>query len=165
MSWYLTKEEAENHSPQSTASYTEHKRMANLLTPERLAEIRESYEAVMMLEDYADNPAVPKFSVIGDLLRHIDALEKQREGQPIETAPKDGTKILGLNEEGIEIVEWIKRQDIGQQEPGHSAGWCGIYAQPGRTREDGFPGEDHWIYEAQGQPTFWWPLPTPPTED
>ena len=59
--------------------------------------------------------------------------------QPIETAPKDGTKSLGFADGEMATVEWI---ELG-------AYWslviCGAFAESG----------EWW-------PTHWMPLPAPP---
>jgi len=86
------------------------------------------------------------------------------EWQPIDTAPRDGREVLGWGPNGIEIVLWEGRQEDGPDQPGHDGGWFGTYAFPGRTREAGFGGADHWISGPLGQPTHWMPLPTPPND-
>lgn len=65
--------------------------------------------------------------------------------QPIETAPKDGTRFLGANDEGISITSW-------------SDMWNGTWTDEASTTDDGhgWYGHDNWI------PTHWMPLPEPP---
>jgi hypothetical protein len=64
--------------------------------------------------------------------------------QPIETAPKDGTRIVALsNKKGLGLPSFIHWDD---------GAWCGM------TYEDE---KRLVIYD----PTHWMPLPTPPTEE
>jgi len=74
----------------------------------------------------------------------------------IADAPKDGTQVLGWNEEGAEIVWWEDACTDQPDQPGHDGGWFGTYAFPGRNKDDRYHSE------SQGQPTHWMPLPTPP---
>lgn len=70
--------------------------------------------------------------------------------QPIDTAPKDSSKILGFLGDGddfygageIEIIEWGDHYEYG-------SGWL-------ISREEQFA--------AWCNPTHWMPLPTPPLE-
>ena len=61
------------------------------------------------------------------------------EWQPIETAPKDGTPVLGYRDGDMATVEW--RATWGE--------W--VLAVPGAYAED-----DDW------KPSHWMPLPNPP---
>jgi len=86
--------------------------------------------------------------------------------QPIETAPKDGTELLLWNDTGLSIGEWQGLEEDQLDQPGHNPGWYGVglSADPmmwGRTDEFGFKGTC-FLYEAQGQPTRWMPLPNAP---
>ena len=71
------------------------------------------------------------------------------EWQPIETAPKDGTSVLGFDGIGIAIMEWW------EPEP----------------EEDGESRYPSWVsYSNTGQeflsaPTHWMPLPAPPSRE
>lgn len=76
----------------------------------------------------------------------------------ISTAPRDGTQILGWNEEGHEIVEWMDAQPDGPDQPGNDEGWVGVYAFPGRDIDDRYHSQP------QGQPTHWMPFPAPPED-
>jgi len=84
--------------------------------------------------------------------------------QPIETAPRDGTRILAWTPEGHDIVWWSDLNRDLPQEPGNNPGWWGFcwHTVPGRTREHGFGVDDDYIWPAQNQPTHWMPLPEPP---
>lgn len=71
--------------------------------------------------------------------------------QPIETAPRDGTAVLGYgvapySEDGMEItvVCWVENEKFP-----HLSGW--------HSRYSGF--ED---LNTSRQPTHWMPLPEPP---
>lgn len=80
--------------------------------------------------------------------------------QPIATAPRDGTAVLGYGSEGVEIMHYEEAWGPSIDDPGHDAGWVGLYAFPGTTR---VRRESHYWREAQGQPTHWQPLPVPPS--
>jgi hypothetical protein len=77
--------------------------------------------------------------------------------QPIETAPKDGTKIILYHEkwETFPIASWEWGE--GPDEDG-TGGWCAWH-----TVDDRFPGaEDGIIYPSENyMPTHWMPLPEP----
>jgi hypothetical protein len=78
--------------------------------------------------------------------------------QPIETAPKDGTQIVALHEEGIDLCHWEEAHPDGVDDMGHDAGWFGLaYAAPGRSF-----GNPRYVRAPQGQPRHWMPLPDPP---
>ncbi len=70
------------------------------------------------------------------------ALKAQTGWQPIETAPKDGTKLQGWNVDG-----WIPRIRFHSDR----TGWQ--YAE----------GNTWWTFSEYRQPTHWQPLPQPPT--
>ena len=81
-------------------------------------------------------------------------VRESQEWQPIETAPKDGTEIIGWNGKIVTAIAYLSDED----DDGHS-GWC----QSGYT--DG--GMLYYLHNAlsdEGQPTHWMPLPHPPTE-
>ena len=65
--------------------------------------------------------------------------------QPIETAPKDGTEILGWTGSMFLIVEWNEQK------------W---HKKPAPYWDSGRPSIT-WMRE-YGQPTHWMPLPDPP---
>lgn len=67
------------------------------------------------------------------------------EWKPIETAPRDGTKVLAWRNGALEILRWdhIKVGPL-------MAGWW-------------FVG-DRAVVDRDAQPTHWMPLPAPPTE-
>jgi hypothetical protein len=76
------------------------------------------------------------------------------EWQPIETAPKDGTPIIGLTPKngyfgGVIGVEWNKRKS--RMFDGVKIRVGGFWARSCRTQ----------IVEC---PTHWMPLPKPPTQ-
>ena len=123
--------------------------------------------AMEIIEDYAETDPDDWCRIAYELLVRV---EKQTDGQtmtnwpgfgwmPISSAPKDGTKILAFNSEGLEIVEWKDDEHDGIDGPGSDAGWIGVYAWPGRTAKD------HYASYPQGQPTYWMPLPAEPEDD
>jgi hypothetical protein len=73
-----------------------------------------------------------------------------KEWAPIETAPKDGTKIIGYqpktDDEGeiINVMEWMPRQSW------HRSDFTGLWVEA--------HGEQYESYK----PTHWMPLPEPP---
>jgi hypothetical protein len=76
---------------------------------------------------------------------------------PIETAPKDGTRILVVNKDegadSIEITEWYSLgHDVYRERPD------GLYERHHETYAEGWNGNGH-------RATHWQPLPPPPTED
>ncbi len=84
------------------------------------------------------------------------------EWQPIDTAPKDGTKILGWaadEEDGWEImvVSWAEAQHDPESEfAEHDAGWNGRILYPGHLSNDDDPCPPTFTI------THWMPLPEPP---
>jgi hypothetical protein len=77
------------------------------------------------------------------------------EWQPIETAPKDGTRVLIVNEEGlidaaIFIQEWTEREEwVRKAKDGD------VYRT---VRED----TGYWLTDIAYCPTHWMPLPKAP---
>lgn len=65
------------------------------------------------------------------------------EWQPIETAPKDGTRILAWDGRSIHVAYW------GWDNPANRLAWLG-----GHCRIDHID-----------QPTHWMPLPEPPRQE
>lgn len=65
--------------------------------------------------------------------------------QPIETAPKDGTPILGFADGEITTVEWFQ---IGAIAGYFTLCVCGP-----------------WAVDGEWNPTHWMPLPNPPAQD
>lgn len=84
-----------------------------------------------------------------DLSARVEELEKG--WQPIETAPKDGTRILGLTSFGdIEICEYCTITNYTYEEAGD-----GLF---GRTVHV----DEFW---SNNKPTHWMPLPAPPAAE
>ena len=81
-------------------------------------------------------------ALVNNLPAIIAALRAQ-EWQDIETAPRDGTRFLGMfqNAETYRVTWWSSRQAAQ-----HGNGW--VFSQNGLTT-----------------PTHWRPLPTPPAHD
>lgn len=81
------------------------------------------------------------------LARQVKELESEREWQPIDTAPKDGTRVLlgrftgnkKARREGFRAIDWYRQ-------PKDGAGYVGF----------GSFNPEHW------PPTHWKPLPEPP---
>lgn len=70
--------------------------------------------------------------------------------EPIETAPKDGTRIL-VFDHGVWPAHWTEECEKGNGESG--PGWQ-IYECE----------MDAWYALAADTPTHWMPLPSPPTK-
>lgn len=84
--------------------------------------------------------------------------------QPIETAPKDGSKILFLFPCGAaESGEWVDAEPDYPDQMGHDAGWQSDAGScwPGRSF-----GNPEYFSEPNNPPMFWMPLePYPECED
>lgn len=86
--------------------------------------------------------------------------------QPIETAPKDGKRLLlaraGSEEDGEGFATmgwWMDAEPDGSDFMGHDAGWVDVdYGDffPGRSF-----GNPQYFREAR-TPTHWMPMPAPP---
>ena len=74
------------------------------------------------------------------------------EWQPIDTAPKDGSRFLGFTPFGVEMVKWNKRA----AEYGPRQGWIGC------EQDSACLPESFLRHAATCQPTHWMPLPEPP---
>ena len=76
---------------------------------------------------------------------------------PIETAPKDGTDILGcfaLNDgaKGLSIVQFDGED------------WMALsYTSPSQWPETAYTGHEEPVYFSQAEMLAWMPLPAPPT--
>jgi hypothetical protein len=82
---------------------------------------------------------------IGDLRTLLAALTPQ----PIETAPKDGTRIL---------MWWPSKTHIPQP-------FIGLWSDAGQSQHDGWTDDELGVYQEQGDPgpTHWQSLPEGPT--
>lgn len=111
---------------------------------ERLAEIEERCEAAMLgpLGFIAHARTDIPF-----LLAEVRRLLAEREWQPIETAPKDGTAVL------LHIAHPLP------EAPNMVIGRWGIYTLPSGRRDTGW----FWYGSVAGAPIHWQPLPAPPT--
>ena len=74
--------------------------------------------------------------------------------------PNIDTEVLIINSEGVEIAQLINAVPDGSDYMGSDAGFIGQYAMPGRSS-----GADAYRHSAQGQPTHWMPLPSPPLNE
>lgn len=92
--------------------------------------------------------------------RDCSELDQMPGWQPIDTAPMDGTRILGATSYGVEMVKWVEEKStvVGT----YLDGWWGC------EQDSGCKAERHCPYNgvrlATQQPTHWKPLPAPPTE-
>lgn len=81
-------------------------------------------------------------------------VRESQEWQPIETAPKDGTEIIGWNGKFVTAISWLSDKD----DNGHTGWCCSGYTDGGML---------YYLHNAlsdENQPTHWKPLPAPPTE-
>lgn len=77
------------------------------------------------------------------------------EWQPIETAPKDGTRILATNGSRVFIAYWIENASVNPTEGPEEPHWIE------------FECEDYWYSVhlfGSAAPTHWMPLPAPPVD-
>lgn len=100
-----------------------------------------------VLERYGFNDECPWEVHCGDTNRCILMLVSQ--GLPIETAPRDGKRVL------IGPVAWLE-DDRREIVVAAKWGWNAL-----RTREGWFLDDGYLISEKQ-KPTHWWPLPEVP---
>lgn len=80
--------------------------------------------------------------------------EFDRGWRDISSAPRDGTRFLGLTRFGVEMVKWCDGARADNYGP--HAGWIGVEQDSsclpaGQLRT-----------KSQHQPTHWMPLPAPP---
>jgi hypothetical protein len=79
------------------------------------------------------------------------------EWQPISTAPKDGTEIIGMyvhiETQVVHNVFWMGEDDTDEHGNADIGWWTYEYGEVGRLKLDG------WM-----TPTHWMPLPEPPKE-
>jgi len=87
--------------------------------------------------------------------------------QPIETAPKDGTRILlgeprsAISDGICTVGNWIDSLEDGQDYMGHDAGFIDVdYNDFNPSRSFGNPSHRY----TGVQPTHWMPLPDPPED-
>lgn len=109
--------------------------MSDPMTHPHIAAIREALENaenICRVENWPENRSIMK-----NALEHLSALEAQRGWQPIETAPKDGTRILAWCEQYAAPLTLQYYDNI--------KGWCIYYEVLPKHR-----------------PTHWQPLPLPP---
>lgn len=68
--------------------------------------------------------------------------------QPIETAPKDGTKIIAMAKYGdVMAVSWLTAEESAWEDNGHPDDYCSVW----------WDGVDA-VYSL----VYWMPLPEPP---
>lgn len=93
------------------------------------------------------------------------AIEAANTWQPIETAPKDGTRILGYTPAGIFTIYWLDEQSVS--DCGRAVIYAGWWSDGGRTRPGSNmanPAKDDGEDLGQDEPTRWMPLPAEPDE-
>lgn len=87
--------------------------------------------------------------------------------QPIESAPKDGTRILGAwkgDNWNVLEMRWTTlyhNNQVLEGQPEEDARWIGLCWRTGESRWDGNFGRPDWSLT---QPTHWQELPAPPTQ-
>lgn len=91
------------------------------------------------------------------------AIAGEYEWRPIETAPRDGTRILLLlGDHRIESGKWVDAEEDGPDSIGADAGWLSDsgWTMPGRSF-------GHFLHrrEPMAPPTHWMPLPEPPEDE
>ena len=90
---------------------------------------------------------------------------KAQEWQPIETAPKDGTRILGYTEYGVEMVKYCENEIKSDNDSISECqgGWIGVEQDSTCLPHTKYS----WLKEKkeQHQPTHWMPLPAAPKQE
>ena len=81
---------------------------------------------------------------------------KPGEWQPIESAPKDGTWLLGINNRGNQAVIIWAEDAVNWIGEGLSSGWIHPFSD---MRLSPF-----WNGACGSEPTHWMPLPSPPNQ-
>ena len=89
------------------------------------------------------------FTTLAKLISTRDAARDAARWQPIETAPRDGTRILVLVRAQTYLVSW---KEYGTRD-GVTTGWCGYDCDEDTWYSWGFD---------DGEPTHWQPVPSPP---
>jgi hypothetical protein len=74
---------------------------------------------------------------------------------PIETAPKDGTRIMLADATDVETGQWVEAIAFPNTRTEFPAGWEDDRYDAAHVFEPGFLGK---------QPTHWMPLPPPPVD-
>jgi len=106
----------------------------------------------------------------GRITKGVKALADEvrgKEWQPIETAPKDRTKILGFTPYGVETVHYNEEHSSDDISAAYAhyykSGWWGTEQDSCCRAERHVEGSGS--TPATCQPTHWQPLPQPPKED
>jgi len=140
------------HELQPGAMYANYSHDGNPMTNDRLEWLSRWHpvaEVRVMAGDLWQRRA---FDVVRRALAVGD--EGIREGwRDIETAPKDGTRILGCNVKGVSIMQWTAADPPTPDNPGLDAGWLSI--------DDGgaLPACPGFGTPEEMQPVLWQPLP------
>lgn len=91
------------------------------------------------------------------LRKENERLRAASEWQPIETAPKDGTSVLGYTPAGIFVIYWFEEEFLS--DCGRAVVYAGWWSEGGETRPGSNRTDDH---APHCEPTHWQYKPAEP---
>lgn len=118
------------------------------ITDERVAEALDEFNFCEE-ENSHENPCCTVSAEAKQTIQHV--LREYQGWQPIETAPKDGTKVLLTNGSWVETARWA---NCDERFEGENWQWLLVDCEDGYYNVTAEPNE----------PTHWMPLPEPPKE-
>lgn len=131
---------------------------------DRLKQVRpcRQYDSAGRLITFDGEPTLLELEAAEEILRLRYELEQAHKWQPIETAPKDGTRFWGRVGDDAIAMLWHNKFEA------FVSSWRRMTMAPGYSYQA--KGSDEWVTQHDHspdthQPTRWMPLPPPPRED